>query len=82
MRKGRFTEEQTIAINREADRAHSCSVEASPDRRAGNLRGAQTLANDASRLRQLETENARLKELISERDLEIEVSCEARRLGA
>jgi putative transposase len=78
MRQGRFSEEQMVAIIREADRdcvaavakRHGISEQTiySWRKRFGALQ-----ANDVKRLRQLEADNARLKKLVAERDLEIEV---------
>ena len=74
----RFTEEQMVAIMREADREpvavvakrHGISEQTIYvwRKRFGGLQ-----SNDVRRLKQLKAENARLKKLVAERDLEIEV---------
>jgi len=78
MRKSNFTDERMVAIIREADREPVAEVAKrygiseqtiySWRKRFGELR-----SEDVRRLRQLEAENARLKKLVAERDLEIEV---------
>jgi len=78
MRKSRFSEEQIVKILREADRD---TVAATAKRHAVSEQTIYTWrkrfgtleVNDVKRLRQLERENARLKKLIAERDLEIDV---------
>jgi putative transposase len=78
MRQSRFSDEQMVGIIREADRdpvaevakRHGLSEQTiyTWRKRFGELR-----PEDVRRLRQLEAENARLKKLVAERDLEIEV---------
>lgn len=78
MRQSKFTDEQQVSIIRECDRD---KIEVVAKR---HKISEQTIyiwkkkfgafdANEARRLKSLEIENARLKTLVAERDLEIEV---------
>ena len=78
MRKSKFSEQQMVAILREADETSVAATSKkhgiSPNtlyiwrKRFGAMTG-----DDTRRLRNLERENARLKKLLADRDLEIDV---------
>jgi putative transposase len=78
--KKRFTEEQVVAIMREGQsgaktveelcRAHGVSQ---PTYYAWKRKYGSMAEPDVKRLRELEKENARLKRLLAERDVEIDV---------
>ena len=78
MRKSRFSEEQKVKMVREAEqrpiaevaKKHGVSVETLY--RWRRACGGMELP-EVKRLKQLEQENARLKKLLAERDLEVEV---------
>ena len=77
-KKSRFSEQQMVKILREADKSPVAQVAKKHGvseqtiylwrKRSGKLE-----AVDVKRLRQLEQENAKLKKIVAERDLEIEV---------
>ena len=78
MKKPRFTEEQMVSILREADQRPVPEVAKKHGVRAQTIYGWRkhfgTLEPvDVKRLRQLETENGRLKKMVADRDLELDV---------
>jgi len=90
MKQGQFTNEQIIAILQEAEKgeksiADLCKEKGISDatfytgypQDVGGKKFGGMQTKDVQRLRDLEKENARLKRLLAERDLELDVVKEA-----
>jgi putative transposase len=78
MRKSKYSDEQMVKILREADRSPVADVAKKHGLSEQTIyvwrkRFGTMTADETKRLRVLEHENSRLKKLVAERDLEIEV---------
>jgi len=78
MKKSRYSDEQIVRILREADNVPIAEVAkrhgvSDASIYAWRKRFGEMVSDDVKRLKALEVENNRLKKLVAERDLEIEV---------
>ncbi len=78
MKRARFTDEQIVRILQEADKSPVVEVAkrhgvSEPSIYAWRKKVGDMGSDDVKRLKQLEQENNRLKKILAERDLEIEV---------
>ena len=84
MKKGRFAEEQMVAMLREADRTSVAKVSKKYKVSGQTLYGwrkrfGELEPADVKRLRALEAENAKLKKMVAEREMAIETLKEINR---
>jgi putative transposase len=84
MKKARYSDDQMVRILREADKTPVAQVAkkhgvSEATIYAWRKRFGELDVSDVRHLKQLERENARLKKLLAERDLEIEVMKEVNR---
>jgi putative transposase len=78
MKRARFTDEQIVRILQEADKSPVVEVAkrhgvSEPSIYAWRKKFGDMSTDDVKRLKQLEQENNRLKKILAERDLKIEV---------
>ena len=80
MQKSQFTDAQVVAILQQAEKGDSPISEVCRQHNVSQntfyrwrTRFGGMSANEAARVRELEKENARLKRLLAERDLEVDI---------
>ena len=78
MKKSRYSDEQIVRILREADSAPIVEVAkrhgvSDASIYAWRKRFGEMVSDDVKRLKALEAENSRLKKMVADRDLEMEV---------
>lgn len=80
MQKSQFTDEQIVAILQQAEKGEKSISEVCRQHNISEntfyrwrTRFGSMNTNEAARVRELEKENARLKRLLAERDLEVDI---------
>ena len=80
MQKNQFTDEQIVVILQQAEKGGQTIAEVCRQHNVSEnsfyrwrSRFGSATTNEAARLRELEKENARLKRLLAERDLEVDI---------
>ena len=80
MQKNQFTDEQIVAILQQAEKGGKTVAEVCRQHNVSEnsfyrwrTRFGGMNSNEAARVRELEKENARLKRLLAERDLEVDI---------
>ena len=80
MQKNQFTDEQIVALLQQAEKGEQTIAEVCRQHNVSEnsfyhwrSRFGSATAHEAARLREMEKENARLKRLLAERDLEMDI---------